>query len=78
MGNCCQRRADNDEYDNDVDEDDGIAIQWWSQVTRRFRRLAFKRRQWAYLGHLLRLIKQAGASRPVGTDPCETVTACTS
>ncbi len=34
----------------------------WSQLTRKVRRLAFKRREWSYLGNLLREIKARGAS----------------
>ena len=32
----------------------------WLRVTRLLRRLAFKRRQWAYLGHWLHEIKRCG------------------
>jgi len=73
MGNvCCHRRADNDEWEplatGRLPARHTEAIRWWSSVTGRLQRLAFKRRQWAYLGHLLRQIKQAGAIRSVDTD----------
>ena len=71
MGNVCShRRADNDDepFVTRLPATHGEAIRWWSSVTGRLQRLAFKRRQWAYLGHLLRQIKQAGAIRSVDTD----------
>ena len=32
----------------------------WARLTRRLQRLAYKRRAWAFLGHLLRDIKDRG------------------
>ena len=32
----------------------------WARFTRRLQRLAYKRRAWAFLGHLLRDIKDRG------------------
>ena len=65
---CCRHRARGDEDDEVLllllptsDE----AVQWWQELARRLRRLAFKMRQWAYLGHLLRQIKQSGITRSV-------------
>ena len=72
MGNvCCHRRADNDDeplVTGRLPATHAEAIRWWSSVTGRLQRLAFKRRQWAYLGHLLRQTKQAGITRSVDTD----------
>ena len=36
----------------------------WERLTRRYSRLAFKRRQWAFLGHLLNEIKEQGKELP--------------
>ena len=44
---------------DDSEEDEQIAERWL-HLTRRLRRLAFKRREWAFLGHWLRQVKQRG------------------
>ena len=44
---------------HDSDEDEQIAERWL-HLTRRLGRLAFKRREWAFLGHWLRQVKQRG------------------
>ena len=38
-------------------------LQRWIRLTLDLRRLAFKRRQWAYLGHWLQIIKKGGRLR---------------
>ena len=50
---------DDDTLSHDSDEDEQIAERWL-HLTRRLGRLAFKRREWAFLGHWLRQVKQRG------------------
>ena len=40
--------------------DTDAATVWWGHLVVRLWRLAFKRRVWAHLGHLLRMIKEQG------------------
>ena len=46
------------------DETDEEQLERWREVTRLARRLAFKRRQFAYLGHHLRDIRARGRLLP--------------
>ena len=57
---CCRRRGAEERLDREFDEE---IVELWASVVRRLRRLAFKRRCWAFLGHLLNLIKQQGRLR---------------
>ena len=71
MGTTCSRRRSqetrNVEEHDGPSEDEGLtsssedeARQRWQLLTHGARRLAFKRREWAYLGHQLADIKRRG------------------
>ena len=47
---CCHRRRDGDSMITDQ----------WERVVEKLRRLKFKRRCWAFLGHHLNYLKQRG------------------
>jgi len=76
MGTTCSRRRSqetrNVEEHDGPSEDEGLtsssedeARQRWQLLTHGARRLAFKRREWAYLGHQLADIKRRGRRRGV-------------
>ena len=50
MITCCHRRRDGDSMITDK----------WERVVKKLRRLKFKRRCWAFLGHHLNYLKQRG------------------
>ena len=54
---CCRRRRAEECLDEESDEE---FEELWADVVRRLRRLAFKCRCWAFLGHHLNAIKQQG------------------
>ena len=66
MGAACQCRRrpktpdEHCESDESNEGEDEEARGRWLHLTRRLRRLAFKMREWAFLGHWLRDIRQRG------------------
>ena len=57
---CCRRRRTEERLEEEFDEQ---SLELWASIVRRARRLAYKRRSWAFLGHLLNLIKKQGRQR---------------
>ena len=56
------KNAETDDKNDDTNDDDmtDVVLGWWTSVTRRLMRLAFKRRLWGALGAVLRAIRAAG------------------
>ena len=63
------KKAETDDKNDDTNDDKNddtndimtdVVLGWWTSVTRRLMRLAFKRRLWGKLGAVLRAIKAAG------------------
>ena len=62
MGACpCRARGDAEESEEEEEESpEEESLDRWLRVVRLGRRLAFRRRLWAFLGHWLRQIKERG------------------
>ena len=56
------KNAETDDNNDDTNDDDmtDVVLGWWTSVTRRLMRLAFKRRLWGALGAVLGAVRAAG------------------